>query len=316
MSARRPMLVVGGAGFVGHHLVPRLLEDDRDVVVIDNFSRGSLERFGPLLGDSRLHVVRGDVTDAVLVRQVVAEVRPAVVFHLAALHFIPYCVAHPSETLLVNVVGTQLVLDALAAVPDARLVFASTADVYAPAERPHREDDPIATTNVYGASKRACEELLAIAGRGDAGRRIVVARLFHVFGPGETNPHVLPDMLASLREGRALVRLGNLTPRRDYVHARDVADALVRLGSYDGPERVFNVGTGVGTSVRELAVALGRALGRTLRVEEDPTRVRPVERTHLVADVGRIRRELGWSPRVGLAEGLRDLVQRELAAVA
>jgi UDP-glucose 4-epimerase len=312
---RRPMLVIGGAGFVGHHLVPRLLADDRDVVVIDNLSRGSMERFGPHLGDARLQVVRGDVTDAVLLRQVVAEIRPAVVFHLAALHFIPYCLAHPSETLLVNVVGTQLVLDALAPVPDARLVFASTADVYATSDGPHGEDDAIATTNVYGASKRACEELFAIARRSDPARRIVVARLFNVFGPGETNPHVLPDILAQVREGNVL-RLGNLEPRRDYIHARDVAEALVRCGAHAGPETVFNVGTGVGTSVRELVAVLGEALGRTLRIEQDPARVRPVERMHLVADVGRAYRTLGWTARIGLREGLRDLVRRELVAVA
>jgi UDP-glucose 4-epimerase len=309
------MLVIGGAGFVGHHLVPHLLDRDHDVVVIDNLSRGSMERFGPALGDARLQVVRGDVTDAVLVREIVAEVRPAVVFHLAALHFIPYCVAHPSETLLVNVVGTQLVLDALAPVPDARLVFASTADVYAPAERAHREDDPIATTNVYGASKRFCEELFEVARRRDPARRIVAARLFNVFGPGETNPHVLPDILAQLREGPVL-RLGNLEPRRDYVHARDVADALVRLAAYDGPATVFNVGTGIGTSVRELVDAVAAVLGQTIRVEQDPERVRPVERTSLVADVSRARRELGWSARMHLHDGLHDLLARELAAVA
>jgi UDP-glucose 4-epimerase len=256
---RRPMLVVGGAGFVGHHLVPRLLEADHDVVVIDNLSRGSLERFGPHLGDARLAIVRGDVTDAVLVRQVLAEVRPAVVFHLAALHFIPYCTAHPSETLLVNVVGTQLVLDALAAVPD--------------------------------------------------------ARLFNVYGPGETNPHVLPDVCAQVREGNA-VRLGNLEPRRDYVHVRDVADALLRLAGYDGPETVFNVGTGVGVSVAELVETLAGVLGRKLRIERDPTRVRPVERPHLVADVTRVQRTLGWTARLGLRDGLRDLVAHELAEVA
>ena len=310
---RRPMLVVGGAGFVGHHLVPRLLDDDREVVVLDNLSRGSMERFGPYLGDARLHVVRGDVTDAVLLRTLVAEVQPAVVFHLAAIHFIPYCVAHPSETLLVNLVGTQLVLDAMAAVPDARLVFASTADVYAPSERPHREDDLVATTNVYGTSKRFCEEVFAVARRQTPGRRIVSARLFNVFGPGETNPHVRPDVVEQLRAGGTL-RLGNLAPRRDWVHARDVADALVRLAAYDGPETVFNVGTGVGTSVAQLVDALGAVLGRTLRVEQDPARVRPVERLHLVADPGRARRELGWAPRVTLQEGLRDLVARELAA--
>jgi UDP-glucose 4-epimerase len=312
---RRPMLVVGGAGFVGHHLVPRLLQADRDVVVVDNLSRGSVERFGPHLGDARLGLVRGDVTDAVLLREVVAEVRPAVVFHLAALHFIPYCTAHPSETLLVNVVGTQLLLDALAAVPDARLVFASTADVYAPSPRPHREDDPIEAANVYGASKRTCEELFAVARRHDPARRIVAARLFNVYGPGETNPHVLPEILAQVRDG-AVVRLGNLEPRRDYVHARDVAEALVRLGAYDGAETVFNVGTGVGTSVRELVATLGAALGRTLRVEQDPARVRPVERMHLVADVTRAAQALGWTARLGLGEGLRDLVAHELAAVA
>jgi len=309
------MLVVGGAGFVGHHLVPRLLDDDHDVVVIDNLSRGSLERFGPSLGDARLGLVRGDVTDAVLVREVIAEVRPAVVFHLAAIHFIPYCTAHPSETLLVNVVGTQLVLDALAPVPDARLVFASTADVYAPSAQAHREDDPIETTNVYGASKRVCEDLLAVARRQDAGRRIVAARLFNVFGPGETNPHVLPDILAQVREG-GVVRLGNLEPRRDYVHARDVADALARLAAYDGPETVFNVGTGIGTSVRALVETLGAVVGQRLRVEQDPERVRPVERMHLVADATRARRELGWAPRLDLREGLRDVVAHELAAVA
>ena len=312
---RRPMLVIGGAGFVGHHLVPRLLDDDHDVVVIDNLSRGSLERFGPYLGDARLGVVRGDVTDAVLVRQVIAEVRPAVVFHLAALHFIPYCAAHPSETLLVNVVGTQLVLDALAAVPDARLVFASTADVYAASAKPHREDDPIETNNVYGASKRTCEELFAVARRRDAARRIVSARLFNVFGTGETNPHVLPDILAQVREGSVL-RLGRTEPRRDYVHARDVADALVRLAAYEGLNSVFNVGTGVGTSVRQLVDTLGDVLGRRLRIEQDPERVRPIERMHLVADIERARRELGWTPRLGLREGLRDVVARELAAVA
>lgn len=312
---RRPMLVVGGAGFVGHHLVPRLLDDDHHVVVIDNLSRGSLERFGAHLGDSRLDVVRGDVTDAVLVREIVAGVRPAVVFHLAALHFIPYCVAHPSETMLVNVVGTQLVLDALGAVPDARVVLASTADVYATADRPHREEDAIETTNVYGASKRSCEELFAIARRREPQRRFLAARLFNVFGPGETNPHVLPDVLEQLRHGNVL-RLGNLEPRRDYVHARDVAEALVRIAAFEGPETVFNVGTGVGTSVRDLVAELAHVLGRPLRVEQDPAKVRPVERMHLVADVDRARHALGWTPRIGLREGLRDLVARELAAVA
>ena len=311
----RPAVVIGGAGFVGHHLVARLVDDGRPVVVLDDFSRGSLERLGRRATDPRVRIVRGDVTDGACVRGVLAEHRPDVVFHLAAHHFIPYCVAHPSETLQVNVVGTQRVLDALAVVPDARLVFASTADVYRPSAAPHREDDPIVTTNVYGASKRCCEDLFTCARRLDPGRRILVARLFNVFGPGETNPHVLPDVLAHLGRGDVLP-LGNVEPRRDYVHARDVADAFVRLAAYRGPETVFNVGTGVGTSVVELVEELGRILGRRLRIERDPARVRPVERMHLVADAGRARAELGWVPRVTVGEGLRELACSERAAVA
>jgi len=145
--------------------------------------------------------------------------------------------------------------------------------------------------------------------------RLLAARLFNVFGPGETNPHVLPDILTQVREGGPL-RLGNLDARRDYVHARDVADALVRLATYGGAESVFNVGTGVGTSVRELVAALGKVLARSLRIEQDPAKVRPVERMHLVADATLARQELGWTPRLTLHDGLRDLVAHELAAVA
>ena len=90
----------------------------------------------------------------------------------------------------------------------------------------------------------------------------------------------------------------------------------MRLAAYEGGETVFNVGTGAGTSVRELVGALGDVLGRPLRVEQDPERMRPVERMHLVADVERARRELGWTARLGLRDGLRDVVARELAAVA
>src|SRR5258706_5564800 len=117
----------------------------------------------------------------------------------------------------------------------------------------------------------------------------MAARLSTVFGPGEPNPPVWRDGLAQIRKGK-VVRLGTLEPRRDYVHARDVAEALVRLAAYDGGETVFNVGTGAATSVRELVSALGDVLGRTLRIEQDPERMRPVERMHLVADVGRARR--------------------------
>jgi UDP-glucose 4-epimerase len=126
---------------------------------------------------------------------------------------------------------------------------------------------------------------------------------------------VLPDILAQVREGGAL-RLGNLDARRDYVHARDVADALVRLAAYDGVETVFNVGTGVGTSVRELVPPSARC--STLAPHRTRTRRRCGPSSACTSSRTRRgrRQELGWTPRLTLHDGLRDLVAHELAAVA
>jgi UDP-glucose 4-epimerase len=311
----RPVVVFGGAGFVGHHLVRRLADAGRRVVVLDDLSRGRRALLAPALETGRVRLVEGCVAAPGAARALLEAVRPATVFHLAAMHFIPQCVAAPTDTIRVNVLGTQSVLEALEVVPDARLVFVSTADVYAPGERPHREDDPIGPNNVYGLSKLIGEQLLALAGRTrPRPGRALAARLFNVYGPGETNPHVLPDLLAWVRRGEP-PRLGNLEPLRDYVHVHDVVDALLGLAVYDGPADVFNVGTGVATSVATLVRTLGEALGRPLEAHQDPAKVRAVERMRLVADATRAAREFGWRPRVGLLDGLRDLVEAECATV-
>ena len=306
-------LIVGGAGFIGHHVARRLLDEGMIVAVADDFSRAARANLAPHLSNPRFTLFEGDVTTEGFLEAVVRRFRPALVYPLAAIHFIPRCNAHPAETLLVNVLGTQRLLDAIEATPEVRLVLASTADVYAPSNAPHRETDPVAPGNVYGASKLFCEQLLDLARRRYPRARFLAARLFNVFGPGETNPHVLPDIFADLRRGQPL-RLGNLDPRRDYVYALDVADLLRRLADYPGSETVFNVGTGRGTSVAELIAELQAILGRPLDVEQDPAKVRPVERMNLVADISRARKELGWAPAHSLRDGLRRLVERELAS--
>jgi UDP-glucose 4-epimerase len=253
-------------------------------------------------------LLEGDVADAGMVRRVLAESRPEVVFHLAAHHFIPFCVAHPAETLRVNVLGTQILLDSLSPDMARCLVFTSSADVYASGEGVHAEDDALDSSNVYGLSKLVGERLMAFAARRLPGARFLTARLFNVYGPGETNPHVLPDILAGLG-GSKTVRLGSLEPRRDYVWVGDVVDVLLRLASYQGQYSTFNVGTGVGSSVRHLLDGLEQVLDRAIEVEHDPAKVRPVDRPSLVADTRRTRAELGWVAHTPLVDGLRALVR-------
>jgi len=186
----------------------------------------------------------------------------------------------------VNILGTQRILDVSARVGLQRFVFASTADVYRPAVTPHTETDPVDPVGVYGLSKFLGESLVRHAVCGARGiAHAVVARLFNIFGPGETNPHLIPEIFDQLSQGDVL-RLGNMSTRRDYVWVGDVAHALVALSQRDVPDGevlTVNVGSGVSASAAEIVEILSRLSGRMITVESDAARMRRVDRPNLQA---------------------------------
>jgi UDP-glucose 4-epimerase len=292
-------LITGGAGFIGSRLVRTLLAADWQVCALDDFSVGREEDLA--FAGEAVHRVAADVSAAGAVAQAMAAWQPTVVFHLAALHFIPDCERDPARAIGINVLGTQRVVDAVAGRPGCRLIFASTGDVYANAAQPHNETSPLAPGSVYGITKLAGEYLVGhAAARGAACR---IARLFNVFGPGDRTPHVLPDIVHSLVQHGA-IDIGRLDPVRDYVYVDDVTAALLRIAEYNGEERVFNIGSGEGRSVQQLVDAVLAAHGARAAVQTNPAKVRPVERPALVADIGRARRVLGWSPQTAFDDGI------------
>jgi UDP-glucose 4-epimerase len=298
-------LVTGGAGFIGPHLVHRLLDEECSVVILDNFVTGRRAHLDAYRGNEGVTVVECDLRDRDQTIAVVTGVRPDIVVHLAAHQVIPFCVANPAEALRVNVLGTQHLLDAVARTDSCqRFLLASTASVYAPSERSHTESDPLAAGDVYGASKRLSEELVAFAANQVPTVRFLVARFFNVYGRGETSAHLIPEILDALAAGKA-VRLGNLESRRDYVYVTDVVDALIRLGQYTGHRSVFNVGTGLGWSAMDIVHLLEIILKRHIDVEVDPGRVRRSDRPSLVADTTLASVELRWTAKIALDEGLR-----------
>lgn len=304
------VLVTGGAGFIGPQVARRLLASGSRVVSFDNYMTGSA---GALVGETgQLERLRGDIREPQALAEAFAAARPDAIIHLAAIHYIPYCNAHPAEALEVNVNGTFNVLEAAKAVGVSRVVMASSAAVYPIQAEQCREDDLLGPIDIYGVTKVALEAL-GQSFAADTGVTTTSARFFNVYGPGETNRHVIPDILAQIASAKA-VRLGNISPKRDYVHVSDVADALVGLLDADHTShRAYNVGTGSEHSVADLVQILSEVIGREIEVISEPGRRRPQDREHLLSDISRIRAEIGWQPTISLRDGLRGLLEDEMA---
>jgi UDP-glucose 4-epimerase len=300
------ILVTGGAGFVGSCLIDALLEHlaDTRILALDNLFNGH-EAYVP--ESPRVSLIKVDLRDLSQVVHVIGRYKPEVIFHLAALHYIPYCNAHPGETLEVNVVGTENLLEACRKSEPSVLVAASTVAVYPVRDEPNSEDSPTGPIDIYGISKLTNETQLELYSR-QSGTRCAVARLSNVYGPRETNPHVIPEIIRQLLSGIDEIRLGNVKPRRDYIYTTDVAKALMAIAAgNEHPYRIYNVGTGQEHSVEEIMSNLASISGRPLRIIVDPERVRATDRMHLVCDLRRIRSELGWMPEHSIRNGLARL---------
>lgn len=271
--------------------------------MLDNLSRGKREWV-----PTGTTIYEVDVRDADGVAAAFAAAQPDAVAHLAALHFIPAVDDAPELADAINVGGTRNVLAAARAHPPQRLIFASTAAVYANVSEPLSETRAPAPIDVYGRTKLTGEQLVE-AFAAETGARCVSARLFNVMGPRETNPHVLPEIVEQVRGGAQELELGNLDPERDFVDVRDVADALTALLGHAEPgAAVYNVGTGRSVSVADIVRTCGEIMGREIPIRQVTERMRAVERPVLVADVDKIAAEVGWRARRTLRETLAELL--------
>jgi UDP-glucose 4-epimerase len=282
-----------------------LVADRHDVTIYDNFERGRRDN---VPSSSAVEIVEGDVRDRRRVGDAIAASQPNFVVHLAALHFIPDCISRPAETLEINVEGTRNVLDGCAGRDVRGVVFASSGAVYAPTDDACREStSAVAPCDVYGKSKAIAERLVH-TWYGATGIPTSILRIFNAIGPGETNPHVLPHVLESLQSSNS-VSLGNTHTRRDYVNTRDIAAAVLAVADRSVGCQIYNVGSGVAHSVTEIIELLSAELARPVVVVSDPKRTRRADRLLLLSDIGRIRTEIGWVPRVTLRQSLNELAE-------
>ena len=298
-------LITGGAGFIGSAVVPSLSKEGHEIFVLDNLSFGNRDFID--VPDS--HFFLDDIRDAKKVERIVKQINPQIVVHLAAIHFIPYCNQHPFEAADTNIRGTMNILNACKKLPDLhKLFFASTAAVYPISDEAVHEEHELLPLDIYGLSKLTGEHLCHDFWL-ETNIDTVVCRFFNAFGPNETNPHLIPEIEKQLRQGLRTINLGNLTPKRDFIHTFDMASAVRKVLKLENSGyEIFNLGRGIEYSVVEIVEAFERQLNEKVSIKVDPSRVRKVERQHLLADVTKLKKKTGWKPEWNIDEGVKNLV--------
>lgn len=315
----KKFVVIGGAGLIGSHAVESLLQHDvREVLVYDNFVRGRHENLAVAMRDPRVKIydVGGDILQTDILESALDGADG--VFHLAALWLLQ-CHEYPRSAFDVNVRGTFNVMEACVKKNVQRLVYSSSASVYGDAvEEPMTEDHPFNNKNFYGATK-ICGEAMLRAFHHRYGLNYVGLRYMNVYGPRADYQGayiaVIMKMLDAIDKGQGPTILGDGSEAFDFVAVEDCGLANVKAMQADTTDRFYNVGTGIRTSLKELAEKIVRLTGCQLPINYAPRSQATLVRNRIGSPV-RAKQELGFAARIKLEEGLQQLIDWRKAHIA
>lgn len=307
----RPVLVTGAGGFIGSHLVEALVDRGARVRAFVRYnSRGDIGLLSllPAPTQQTLDIVAGDLRDAHAVAEACRGITH--IFHLGALIAIPYSYLHPREVVETNVLGTLNVLMAARQLGTERLIHTSSSEVYGTARVvPISEDHPLQAQSPYAATKIAADKLVE-SFFCSYDLPVTTVRPFNAYGPRQSARAVIPTIITQAL-ARDEIRLGALTPRRDFTYVQDTVAGFIRAAEVDNAiGQTVNIGSDQEITVGELAQKIITLVGRSVRIVSDAQRLRAegseVYRLH--ADNRRAQELLDWSPRIPLDEGLRNTI--------
>jgi len=304
LKAQR-ILITGGTGFVGSHLIPYLKSSNVDLTVVSSKV--------PARHDSDVNYCVADIRNADDTAAAIRAANPDQVFHLAGVSSIAASWNDPRRALEVNVIGSYNVFEAAMRQPSPpRILNVSTAQVYAPSDVALKETSPTSPDNPYAATK-AMAELLMVQHQGSRSGGIVTVRAFNHTGPGQSPAYVLPSFAKQLAEMEAglcapVLKVGNIQVKRDFTDVRDVVVAYCELLAKGKTGEVYNVCSGRAVLLADLVRELQENCSVAIEIEADPKRLRAREPALMVGDPGKIMRETNWTPRISLQSSLKDLL--------
>lgn len=300
------VMVTGGAGFIGSTLVRELLKEGAKVIVFDAFSSGDMQNLKEV--KSKIEVIKGDVTSKNF-KNILKASRAEFIFNLAAEPYIPHCYNRPQKFFEINANGALNVLFSAKQLGILKIVQYSTSEVYGSAKYvPMDEDHPTLPLSTYAVSKLAADRLCYTLHH-EQKIPAVILRQFNVYGPRETQPYIIPEIITQLSKGPYL-RLGNIKARRDLTYVSDAARGAIALMKTAGTEgQVFNMGTGKDWSVKQMAEIIGKLMGhKKIKIEIDKARLRPLDVEVLNCNSNKMRKLTGWKPVVGFEDGLQNTI--------
>ncbi len=304
------VLVTGGAGFIGSHLVNELIKEECEVSVLDNFSTGKLENLEQNSSQPKLRLVKGDIRETQKVKETIED--SEVVFHLAAITSVPYSIMHPDVTRDVNVKGTLNLLEASLNASVEYFVFVSSCAVYGEAEHlPISEEEPTRPLSPYAESKleaeHKCREFYA-----KHGLKTTILRPFNVYGPRMRNDQyggVIAKFIERLQSGRPPIIYGDGTQTRDFIHVQDIVSAMkMVISNAKAAGQTFNVATGIPTTIDQLAQLLTQLAGDK-KIRPQYRAARQGDLMHSYANIQKATKSLGFEPKMTLKQGLLNLIK-------
>ncbi|MFC2150679.1 GDP-mannose 4,6-dehydratase [Calditrichota bacterium] len=303
--------MTGAGGFIGSRLTAMLAEAGANVTAIHRYtsrnSIGNLAYWITGVNRNRIKSVHGDIRDPRWVRENLDG--SEIVFHLAALIGIPYSYTAPLSYVDVNIAGTVNILEACNNCGVERLVHTSTSECYGTAVRvPIDEDHPLQAQSPYAATKIAADKIIESYWL-SFGQSAVTVRPFNTFGPGQSPRAVIPTVILQLLKNKGKVKLGAVSPVRDWVYIDDTARGFMLAGMTPGVEgRLFNLASGSGRTVGEMADLAAEVLDIKMDLETEESRVRPApsEVMRLIGSADAAKKALGWQPEVNFKDGLKQ----------